>query len=271
MSSDTSNPEFVPPTVEAIADAPTPAVYAKGLPWGPLAGLVVTIIAFVVAQLAAGLAIGFWPRIAHWDSAQASTWLDGVAGQFFFVALAEGLTVLMLWWFLRTRRASFRLLGYLRRPRWSDLGWASGAFCIYFIVMITAITVASAVFHIDAGQKQDLGFNDLIGGGEKLMAFVSLVILPPFVEETLFRGFLFGGLRKKLKLPAAMIITSLLFALPHLFESTSVLWVAGIDTFILSLALCFVREKTGNLYAGIVLHMAKNSLAFLALYVFVGH
>jgi len=46
------------------------------------------------------------------------------------------------------------------------------------------------------------------------------------------------------------------------------LWVAGIDTFILSLVLIYLREKTDSLYASIGLHMLKNTIAFLGLFVF---
>ena len=57
--------------------------------------------------------------------------------------------------------------------------------------------------------------------------------------------------------------------LPHLFESSSgILWVAGLDTFILSMVLVFVREKTDSLYASMGIHMVKNFLAFASLFLF---
>jgi membrane protease YdiL (CAAX protease family) len=96
------------------------------------------------------------------------------------------------------------------------------------------------------------------------------VVLPPVVEETVFRGFLFTGIRNRLKPVAAALITSLLFAVPHLLESGqsgSLLWVAGIDTFTLSLVLCYLRHKTDSLWPGIFLHALKNGIAFVALYV----
>jgi membrane protease YdiL (CAAX protease family) len=129
---------------------------------------------------------------------------------------------------------------------------------------------AASRFHINLDQKQELGFDAVVGTIERLMAFVSLVVLPPIVEEVMFRGFLFAGLRKKLPFPAVALLVSLIFASLHLLEgSGGLLWVAGIDTFVLSLVLCYVREKTGNLWAGIAVHMLKNCVAFLYLYVFV--
>jgi membrane protease YdiL (CAAX protease family) len=65
----------------------------------------------------------------------------------------------------------------------------------------------------------------------------------------------------------AALITSILFALPHLFESSSgLLWVAGCDTFILSMVLVYVREKTDKLWASMLIHALKNFVAFASLY-----
>ena len=120
-------------------------------------------------------------------------------------------------------------------------------------------------------QKQDLGFSTATTGLPLGLIFISLVILPPLVEEALFRGFLYGGLRGKLKPISAALITSALFALPHTFGNdagASLLWVASVDTFLLSLILVYLREKTGSLWPGIFLHMLKNGLAFASLFLF---
>jgi len=97
-------------------------------------------------------------------------------------------------------------------------------------------------------------------------------VLPPLAEETLFRGFLYTGLRKRWSFVWTTAMVSLLFASLHLFEgSGGLLWIAGIDTFLLSLVLCYLREKTGNLWAGIIIHILKNGLAFIFLYVLAAH
>ena len=55
----------------------------------------------------------------------------------------------------------------------------------------------------------------------------------------------------------------------HLAEGGAAgpLWIGFIDTFILSLVLCYLRVKTGSLWAGITLHALKNGIAFVALFV----
>jgi len=94
-------------------------------------------------------------------------------------------------------------------------------------------------------------------------------VLPPLVEETVFRGFVFAGLRNKLKFVWAALATSALFASAHLQigNGQPLLWVAALDTFTLSLVLCYLREKTDSLWPGILLHALKNGIAFLSLFV----
>jgi membrane protease YdiL (CAAX protease family) len=59
------------------------------------------------------------------------------------------------------------------------------------------------------------------------------------------------------------------FGLPHLAQGGDAgpLWIAFIDTFILSMVLVWLREQTGNLWAGIVLHAIKNGIAFVSLFI----
>jgi membrane protease YdiL (CAAX protease family) len=50
-------------------------------------------------------------------------------------------------------------------------------------------------------------------------------------------------------------------------ESGGLLYIAGLDTFILSLFLIYLREKTDGLWASMALHALKNGVAFVALFV----
>ena len=86
------------------------------------------------------------------------------------------------------------------------------------------------------------------------------------------RGFLFGALRRSTGFWISAAITSVIFASLHLGggeQGAGLLWIAAIDTFILSLALCYLREKTGRLWASIGLHAIKNGVAFVALFILV--
>ena len=82
------------------------------------------------------------------------------------------------------------------------------------------------------------------------------------------RGFLYSSFKKGLPTAAAVIVTSAIFASAHLPEGGGggLLWIAAVDTFILSLVLIYLREKTGALWASMTLHALKNGVAFVALF-----
>jgi len=131
--------------------------------------------------------------------------------------------------------------------------------------------MAKALFpSLNFEQEQEIGFSTAVSGLTLVPIFISLVVLPPVVEEILARGFLYTGLRTKLKPILATLITSVLFAVAHLQwgEGAPLLWVAAIDTFVLSMVLCYLRETTGRLAAPIMLHAIKNGIAFAALFIF---
>ncbi|HUC89805.1 MAG TPA: CPBP family intramembrane glutamic endopeptidase [Patescibacteria group bacterium] len=236
--------------------------------WGPTAAILMTLVAFLAAYVGADLLAYLVPHILGWNSAQADKWFNSVSGQFVFVAIAESLTFGTILAFLHRRKTTIKALGFKRRPVLNDAIKAVVAYLIYFAAVLVITSVASALVHLNVDQKQELGFDTVVGLGDKLMTFFSLVILPPIVEEILFRGFLFTGLRTKLSFRWVAVIVSLIFASLHLAEaSDGILWVAGLDTFILSLVLCYLREKTGNLWAGILVHALKNGIAFFFLYV----
>lgn len=263
MSNDSSN------VLDNVPDAPAAIVREREVQWGPLAAILLVVLGYFAAQIVGGLLIAIYPALAHWSRAQTDSWIsNSTVAQFIFVVLSEGILALVLYGFMRWRKVSLRAVGF-RRPQWSDAGYAIMGFVVYFAAYLIAVNVATALTPLNVNQQQDVGFQHVSGGGALALTFVSLVVLPPLAEEFAFRGFLFSGLKKKMPVIAAALATSILFAAPHLLESDSggLLWIAGVDTFLLSLVLCYLRQKTGRLWAGIGVHTLKNTLAFLTLFV----
>ena len=100
------------------------------------------------------------------------------------------------------------------------------------------------------------------------MIFLTLVVLAPLAEEVLFRGYLFGKIRKLAPFWISAIMASLTFGLAHLWAGpgTALQWLVAIDTFVLSLVLCLLREHTGAIWAGVLVHAIKNGIAFYFIY-----
>ena len=154
-------------------------------------------------------------------------------------------------------------LGVQRLLSWSDIGIALLAFIPYLILAAVFTGLATSFLPgYNAGQAQDVGFSELSSRFELILAFLALVIAAPIIEEVIFRGFLFARLKKHLGVIVSVIGTSLVFAILH--QQLNV----GIDVFALSIMLCILRIVTGSIWAGVILHMTKNGLAFFILFVY---
>jgi uncharacterized protein len=231
----------------------------------PVTSIAAVVASFLLAQVMALLIVGLYPNLRNWTGAQATAWLDTIPAQFLYVLAAEVLSVAFVLKLVSWAKVKPSRVG-LVRPKLIDIIYALAAYAGYFIVFFTVFTFVSRF--IDVTQKQQLGFDSPTGDIQLLLAFISLVILPPIAEEIMFRGFLFSSLRAKFRLVPAVIVTSILFGLAHLQfgNGAPLLWIAAIDTFTLSCFLCYLREKTGSVWASVLLHMIKNGIAYLTLY-----
>lgn len=147
-------------------------------------------------------------------------------------------------------------------PTWTDILLSPIGFVAQLVLSTALVSLFSALFSwFNANEVQEVGYSDLFTPGDKILAFSIIAIIVPIAEEIIFRGFLYGKLRKHLNLPVAMLLTSLLFAVLH------GQWNVGVNVFAVSLVLCSLREITGTIYAGILVHILKNAIAFYILFI----
>jgi membrane protease YdiL (CAAX protease family) len=245
--------------------------FAKKTGFGPVSAILVALGAYLGSQLLAGIFIGLYAAQRNLNEAQISDLVENSVGwQFAFILIVEVLTLGILWWFMRGRRIRLSDIGLGRKPDLSDAGKGIVTFGIYFVLLIMIMGLLQLfVPSINLEQEQQIGFEAAKGAGSLLLVFISLVILPPIVEEIVVRGFMFSGLRKGMGVVAAALIASLLFAVAHLQLGSGAppLWVAAVDTFVLSIILIMLRLRTGALWAGMLVHGLKNGLAFMVLFV----
>lgn len=163
---------------------------------------------------------------------------------------------------VKKRRTSLDDIGLTRLPTWTDIFMAPVGLVVYLILSTVLITLATTFLPwFDSAQAQDTGFSGLNFNYEYVLAFLTLVVVAPLAEEVIFRGYLFGKLKKYLPIWVAIVATSLLFGLVH------GAWNLAIDTFALSVVMCLLRQSTGSLWAPILLHMSKNGIAFYFLFI----
>ncbi len=163
---------------------------------------------------------------------------------------------------IKKSRTTLSELGLDRLPTWKDIGLAIVGFMIYLLFAAVLISlVTKYVPGFNAEEVQDVGFKQLNGRYEYLLAFVTLVVIAPVAEEVLMRGYLYGKLRKIVGVVIAMVVTAALFAALHLQ------WNVAVDVFALSLILTSLRDVSGSIWSGILVHMMKNGLAFYLLFI----
>lgn len=231
---------------QPVVPSPPVASGFHKVPWSLWGGVVFVVVVFFAAQLLAGLLVSLYPLIRQWSAAHTNDWFNhAVTAQFSYVVLAEAISLALVYAWLRRYRERFAAIG-LKRPRLGDIGYGLLAVVPYYVAYALLL---AAVLHLvpslNVDQKQEIGFDNVQGSLALLLTFVSVVVVVPITEEIMVRGFLYGSLRKALPVLRATLLTSVIFAAAHLPEGGAAgpLWVGAIDTFVLSLALCYLREK----------------------------
>ena len=152
-------------------------------------------------------------------------------------------------------------LGLNNLVTFSDIGLALAGFFGYlaFSAILTALFSVFSWFNLT--ETQPLLYSTLISPSSKILAALALVVAGPILEEVIYRGLIYGKLRKNHSLITSILTVSILFGFLH------GQWNVGVDVFALSVVACLMRETTGTIYAGIILHILKNAIAFYMLFI----
>jgi membrane protease YdiL (CAAX protease family) len=91
-----------------------------------------------------------------------------------------------------------------------------------------------------------------------LLLIVATVVIAPFSEEVLFRGFLQKYLEVHWKnVTKAVLVTSLFFAAVHMNPG----WI--IQIYLLGIILGYLSWRTKSIFPGLILHSLNNGLALI--------
>lgn len=102
------------------------------------------------------------------------------------------------------------------------------------------------------------------GLGTLVLALLVTAVLVPICEEVFFRGMLYGFLRTRWSLWAAVLVSSLLFGLAHFGQ----VLLLPIFTF-MGIVLALVYEWSRSLTNSIVLHGLNNAVLTVATYLYL--
>ena len=160
---------------------------------------------------------------------------DGVARQFAFASLLLAAAALLLRWpglgFGPPRPGTLRLL------------WLPGLYVLVFFAAATALGLPPA---------------------SVLLVLAANTLLAAFSEEVMFRGFLYTGLRDRLRFWPAVLLTSAVFGAIHVLNAFLIgnVIAAALQAgaaFMSGLLFLSLRLATGSLWPVILLHAAWNA------------
>ncbi len=237
------------PATAKTKPASVPAAGAGGFPW------VTWTARRTVSGLFAGLGLGilivplvvlpFDPDLESTGATLVAQALLGATliGTSLYIAKGEG---------------EFKLREALSRLGWQRFGpKAIGIALLTMFAYYIAVAVFAALV-IEPDQEdiaRELGLDE---GALAAAAVIFLIaVVAPISEETFFRGFLFGGLRSKLSLWPAALISGLIFGGIH--APTGI--TAVVPLALLGVALAWLYDRTGSIGPCILAHMVNNSLA----------
>ncbi len=157
-------------------------------------------------------------------------------------------------------------LGLKGLPTWTDIALAIIGFAAYVLLSAILIKIFELFPFFDATQKQDTIYvpSLLLTTFDRLIALIAIAVIPPIIEEIIFRGWLYQKLRRninKFSVFFSILIVSAFFGLMH------GQWNVGVGVFAMSVISCLIRELTGTIYGSILLHMIANFVAFYFVFI----
>ncbi|MEZ5386941.1 MAG: CPBP family intramembrane glutamic endopeptidase [Prosthecobacter sp.] len=139
---------------------------------------------------------------------------------------------------------------------------------LFAVVMLIAVNVIAG---LTVSWLQDVwpdlepqdtvkAFQESDGVVFRFLVILAAVVVAPLAEEVMFRGFVYGVLKRYTDAPFAAMTSSLMFAIIHLHVGSLVpLWA-------LALLFCLAYEVTGCLLAPMLLHVIFNGTSITLLH-----
>lgn len=152
-------------------------------------------------------------------------------------------------------RTPLRSLGLRVRGAWRLVGIGVAGYATFLTVVVLAVVALRSL----VGETVPLQTGDQLIGlvespAEALVYFLLACVFAPIFEETIFRGYVYAGLRRFIAPRRAMLVGGLIFAGVHMNgEALVVITMIGV-------LLCYLYERTRSLLPGMVAHGLHNAL-----------
>ena len=238
-----------PPRPDRAEGPDGPRAHPPSAAWSPLE----TVPVFLVAVIATAVVL-----------APIDAVVRSCSGRFILLTLVSELAFVgaVLGWIRLVHPRSFSGLGLPREP-WRDLGAGVATGLALVVLGGLALTITQAIGRAILGHRPPEA-DQVVScvRGASLVALAPVVILAaPLGEETLFRGFLYKGLRRRFSVWPAAIASAVVFGLVHFQGAGFAVLVPGLA--VVGLGLALVYERRQSLLASMAAHATFNLVGYL--------
>ncbi len=211
-----------------------------------------TFLGSVICGVVVGMKLGAEGKTADDLDANALNQMvmDSVYDNLALLIVISGiLTILFLWVFFTIRKKKFFQETNIRPfagRHWPAVLIGSVGLCLFVNFGMQLLPIPEEVLAEYA--ESSAGLME----GPFIMLLLSNVIMAPLVEEILFRGLVFGRLKKAMPVWLALVLSSFVFGLMH----GQILWICY--TTLVGLVLGLAAWKTDSILAPMFMHFAFN-------------
>jgi membrane protease YdiL (CAAX protease family) len=245
-----------PLNLQSLQPSFEPDDVAKNPPWSLLAAVLTWIASVVLLFLPQVFAI---PYVAlHYRNAQptAETLMADKTLVLILIAgvLPVHLITLAIVWAIATRFGKFSIVQTL------GLSW-NGKFTLARSIGLAIILYGAAFLLTLAFGGQGTALDRLVESSRAaalMIAFLA-VATAPIVEESIYRGILYPAIERVSGARIAVILVTVLFAVPHVPQYWPNIAVI-LSITVLSVALTVLRARTGRLLPCIAVHFVFNGI-----------
>ena len=140
-----------------------------------------------------------------------------------------------------------------------------------FVALYFFSALSSVLVFILTGLQDSANQNQVVDAFKQNPSLIifTTIIYAPIVEEIVFRGAIFRGLRSKTNFIISAIISGLLFGFIHVFDSLiqgnilDLLYIIVYGS--LGFVFCYAYEKNNSIFASIALHFINNFLGIIGI------
>ncbi len=212
--------------------------------------------------LLAGLGLFFIMAMEVPSSGEAGAAKEGtlVVSMSFNLIVCAGLLVYLH----RLRGLNPAELFGLQHMHWRSLGLVVLMFAVITLISVNLVSAATVNWLKDIWpelepQETVKAFQESGSITFKILVIIAAVVIAPLAEEILFRGFVYGVLKRYTDAPFAALSSSLMFAVIHMHVGSLLpLWM-------LAVLFCLAYEITGCLLVPMLLHAIFNAMSILGM------